>query len=84
MADKLQLNRTFDDTSDGVDMDVPASVVTSETVYTGAIFSVEDRRVALTRNDGGMTTIRRQVIHHAPCVVMLVHDTVRDTSLVER
>ncbi len=40
MADELQLNRTFDDTSDGVDMDVPASVVTSETVYTGAIFSV--------------------------------------------
>ena len=84
MADELQLNRTFDDTSDGVDMDVPASVVTSETVYTGAIFSVEDRRVALTRNDGGTTTIRRQVIHHAPCVVMLVHDTVRDTYLVER
>ena len=99
-------------------------------VYTGAIFSVEDRRVALTRNDGGTTTIRRQVIHHghfhrvwhiferiaepqrfngavwrvdqcrpqlcianaehhqvihhAPCVVMLVHDTVRDTYLVER
>lgn len=84
MADELQLNRTFDDTSDGVDMDMPASVVTSETVYTGAIFSVEDRRVALTRNDGGTTTIRRQVIHHAPCVVMLVHDTVRDTYLVER
>ncbi|HJE56608.1 MAG TPA: NUDIX hydrolase [Bifidobacterium pseudolongum subsp. globosum] len=84
MADELQLNRTFDDASDGVDMDVPASVVTSETVYTGAIFSVEDRRVALTRNDGGTTTIRRQVIHHAPCVVMLVHDTVRDTYLVER
>lgn len=40
MADELQLNRTFDDTSDGVDMDVPASVVTSETVYTLSLIHI--------------------------------------------
>lgn len=74
----------FDATSDSIDMDVPARIVASETKYRGAIFSVEDRTVALTRNGGGETLIHRQVVVHAPCVVMLVHDMRTDRYLVER
>lgn len=68
----------------GLDMTVPPTVVESERVYQGAIFSVEDRRIALTMDDGTVATIRRQVILHAPCVVMLVHDTANDLYLIER
>lgn len=67
-----------------INMNIPARVIDSTTVYTGAIFSVEDRTIALTRMDESTTTIRRQVIHHAPCVVMLVHDVQRDMYVVER
>ncbi|PAU67305.1 NUDIX hydrolase [Bifidobacterium criceti] len=81
---RAQLDIRFDGTSDGIDMDVPARIVDVETTYRGAIFDVEDRTIALTRNDGGETLIRRQVIVHAPCVVMLVHDTRTDRYLVER
>lgn len=80
----VRLDALFDATSDGIDMDVPARVVDSETKYRGAIFAVEDRTVALTRNDGSETLIHRQVVVHAPCVVMLVHDVRTDRYLVER
>lgn len=67
----------------GIDMNVPASIVTNTQVYQGAIFSVDERRIAFTQNNGDITTVNRQVINHAPCVVMLVHDTVRDQYIVE-
>jgi ADP-ribose pyrophosphatase len=70
--------------SDGVDMTVPAELLSSEQVYKGAIFSVDDTRIALRMRDGGQTVIRRQVMRHAPCVVMLVHDCGNDLYLVER
>ncbi len=70
--------------SDGVDMTVPAELLSSEQVYKGAIFSVDDARIALRMRDGGQTVIRRQVMRHAPCVVMLVHDCGKDLYLVER
>lgn len=79
-----RLDSLFGATSDGIDMDVPARVVDSEAKYRGAIFTVEDRTVALARNEGGETLIRRQVVVHAPCVVMLVHDVRADRYLVER
>ncbi|MEE1295882.1 MAG: NUDIX hydrolase [Bifidobacterium sp.] len=79
-----RIERSLDRSSDGIDMDVPARVLDSERKYTGAIFTVDDRRIALTRNDGSRTVIRRQVIGHAPCVVMLVHDLATDRYLVER
>ncbi len=69
---------------DGVDMTVPAELLSSEQVYKGAIFSVDDARIALRMRDGGQTVIRRQVMRHAPCVVMLVHDCGKDLYLVER
>ncbi len=53
-------------------------------MYQGAIFGVEDMRIALQTRDGGQTVIRRQVMRHAPCVVMLVHDCAQDLYLVER
>lgn len=70
--------------SDGVDMTVPAELLSSEQVYKGAIFSIDDTRIALRMRDGGRTVIRRQVMRHAPCVVMLVHDCGKDLYLVER
>lgn len=74
------LNRTGDD----VDMSAPPAVERADTVYTGAIFHVEDQWIRLTLKDGGSTVIRRQVMRHAPCVVMLVHDCARDRYLLER
>ena len=70
--------------SDGIDMDVPAKVISSETVYTGRIFHVDDMRIALTDKQGKEHEIGRQVLRHAPCVVMLVHDMSTDRYLIER
>lgn len=70
--------------SDIIDMDAPVTVLERETVYRGAVFSVEDMSLSLHTRDGGDVRIRRQVMRHAPCVVMLVHDTVRDLYLMER
>ena len=82
--DVARVTTRLDDSSDGIDMDVPARVVSRQTVYTGAIFAVEDMRIALRRSGGGEIEVRRQVLRHAPCVVMLVHDEPRDLYLVER
>ena len=65
-------------------MDVPAKVISSETVYTGRIFHVDDMRIALTDKQGKEHEIGRQVLRHAPCVVMLVHDMSTDRYLIER
>lgn len=75
---------SLDASSDGIDMNVPARVLDSREVYRGAIFSVDDMTIGLTTNAGGVVRIRRQVLRHAPCVVMLVHDTAADRYLVER
>lgn len=71
-------------TPDGIDMNTNAIMRSSRCVYTGAIFSVDDCEIGLIKTDGSCETIRRQILRHAPAVVMLVHDTVRDLYLVER
>ena len=70
--------------SDGVDMSAEARVVDRRTVYTGPIFAIDDMLIDLPTRDGGTDRIRRQLIRHAPCVVMLVHDMTRDRYLLER
>ncbi|KAA8817499.1 NUDIX hydrolase [Bifidobacterium callitrichos] len=74
----------LDASSDGIDMNTPAMVIDSREVYRGAIFHVDDMTIGLTTNTGGLVRIRRQVLRHAPCVVMLVHDTTTDRYLIER
>lgn len=69
---------------DIIDMNRPVSVLERHTVYRGAVFDVEDMRLALHAKDGTDIEVRRQVMRHAPCVVMLVHDTVADRYLMER
>ena len=65
-----RLDHKLNASSDGIDMDVPAKVISSETVYTGRIFHVDDMRIALTDKQGK--------------VVMLVHDMSTDRYLIER
>ena len=82
-ADETQVDALLDKSSDGVDMSGTVTVLDSEHVYRGAIF-VDDMRIALPMRGGGQTVIRRQVMRHAPCVVMLVHDCANDRYLIER
>lgn len=70
--------------SAGVEFTVPPKIVSSTTVYRGAIFAVDERVVMLRGADGQDTTIQRQVIRHAPSVVMLVHDMTADRYILER
>ena len=81
-VDGTQVDVLLDESSDGVDMSGMVTVLDSRHVYQGAIFGVDDLRIAL--RDGGQTVIRRQVMRHAPCVVMLVHDCANDLYLIER
>ena len=74
MSDMTSMDMSLNESSDGVDMTRPATVLSGEHVYQGAIFGVEDMRIALQTRVGGQTVNRRQVIRHAPCVVLLVHD----------
>ena len=83
-ADETQVDALLDKSSDGVDMSGTVTVLDSEHVYRGAIFGVDDMRIALPMRGGGQTVIRRQVMRHAPCVVMLVHDCANDRYLIER
>ena len=83
-VDGTQVDVLLDESSDGVDMSGMVTVLDSEHVYQGAIFGVDDLRIALPMRDGGQTVIRRQVMRHAPCVVMLVHDCANDLYLIER
>ena len=83
-VDGTQVDVLLDESSDGVDMSGMVTVLDSEHVYQGAIFDVDDLRIALPMRDGGQTVIRRQVMRHAPCVVMLVHDCANDLYLIER
>ena len=59
-------------------------MISSETVYPGRIFHVDDMLIALTDKQGKEHEIGRQVLRHAPCVVMLVHDMSTDRYLIER
>lgn len=79
-----RINANLVSHGDGIDMSVPAKLLESREVYRGAIFRVEDTLIGLTTTSGDMVTIRRQVLRHAPCVVMLVHDTAADRYLIER
>lgn len=83
-----EVDALLDRSCDGVVMDGPASrtvhVLSRETVYRGAVFTVEDMRIALPKASGETVEVRRQVLRHAPCVVMLVHDVRRDLYLLER
>lgn len=90
MSEERSVDGALDRTADGIDMDGAVEVLSCDTVYTGAIFHVEDMTLRLpatpdadgTRREGPV--IRRQVLRHAPCVVMLVHDTATDRYLIER
>ncbi|BDR52901.1 NTP pyrophosphohydrolase [Bombiscardovia nodaiensis] len=81
---KQSLEERFQASEDQVDMSRPAVLLSNRTVYKGAIFSVEDRQIGLAKREGGYIGIRRQMVHHAPCVTMLVHDAAKDQYLLER
>ena len=64
-----QVNGTGGDmeqNGDIIDMNRPVTVLERDTVYQGAVFSVEDMRLALHARDGGDIVVRRQVMRHAP------------------
>ena len=67
-----------------LDMTAQPRVVDSTDVFHGPIFTVKDQHIALRATDGSDVTIRRQLIDHAPAVIMLPHDTERDLYLVEK
>lgn len=53
MSDMTSVDMSLNESSDGVDMTRPATVLSREHVYQGAIFGVEDMRIALQTRDGG-------------------------------
>ncbi|WEV76461.1 NUDIX hydrolase [Bifidobacterium sp. ESL0800] len=79
-----EVSRRLQASSDGVDMETPVRMLSSETVYRGAIFHIDDRKLALAGTDGGKVTVRRQILVHPQAVVMLVHDELTDRYLLER
>lgn len=79
-----EVSRRLTESSDGVDMDAEPRIAGSETVYSGPIFDIQNVIIDLPTTSGGADRIQRQLIHHAPCVVMLVHDVERDLYLLER
>ncbi|WEV68753.1 NUDIX hydrolase [Bifidobacterium sp. ESL0775] len=81
---RKEVNKRLQDSTDGVDMEAPVRLVSSETVYRGAIFHIDDRKLALAKTDGGEVPVRRQILVHPQAVVMLVHDEIQDKYLLER
>lgn len=67
-----------------IDMSVAPTITSRSTLFEGRIIDVQDLNVRLTKHDGSGVDIRRYMIHHAPCVVMLVHDVERDLYVVNR
>lgn len=65
-------------------MTIAPRITETTDVYQGPIFTIRDMRIALTTVGGGDHVIRRQLIAHAPAVIMLPHDTTRDLYLTER
>ena len=49
-ADETQVDALLDESSDGVDMSGTVTVLDSKHVYQGAIFGVDDMRIALRAN----------------------------------
>lgn len=74
----------LDRSSDGIDMNGSVHEVSRTTVFEGPIFAIDDIVLDLPTTDGTRARIRRQLIRHAPCVVMLVHDVPGDRYLIER
>ena len=83
-AAEHSMERLLDASSDGVDMNGAVTIASTTTVFRGPIFTVDDVELDLPLVSGGTTRIRRQIIRHAPCVVMLVHDVPGDRYLIER
>ncbi|MDF7665199.1 NUDIX hydrolase [Bifidobacterium sp. ESL0745] len=81
---RAEVNKRLQDSTDGVDMEAPVRLISSETVYRGAIFHIDDRQLALAKTDGREVPVRRQILVHPQAVVMLVHDEVQDKYLLER
>lgn len=69
---------------EGTDMSIEPREIHSQEVFSGPIFSVLDKLIELPQTDGSTDRIRRQLIHHDPCVVILVHDLAVDTYLLTR
>ena len=53
VVDGTQVDVLLDESSDGVDMSGMVTVLDSRHVYQGAIFGVDDLRIALPMRDGG-------------------------------
>lgn len=68
-------------------------ILSAKKCFEGAIFSVEERQISLpglAKNSSSSEetaeniVIRRQIVSHSPCVVMLVHDCKDDKYFIER
>ncbi|PXY82920.1 NUDIX hydrolase [Bifidobacterium asteroides] len=68
----------------GIDMTRAPELIDDKEVFRGPIFVINQQQVAMFRRDGSKETIDRQLIRHAPCVVMLVHDCAADAYLLTR
>ena len=68
----------------GIDMDRVPELMDDREVFRGPIFVIDQQQVAMFRRDGSKEIIDRQLIRHAPCVVMLVHDCTADAYLLTR
>ena len=79
-----RLDHKLNASSDGIDMDVPAKVISSETVYTRAHLPRGRHAHRSDRQAGQGTRDRPPGAASAPCVVMLVHDMSTDRYLIER
>lgn len=66
-----------------IDMEATPFVLEDEKVYSGSIFSVHKKLIALLKKEGGREVIRRDLIDHLAGVICLVHDLDRDSYLVE-
>lgn len=78
------LNAAMQRHSDGIDMNSVPTLIHRTHEYSGAIFGVDELTIAMQVSDGKNIAITRQLVTHAPSVVMLVHDCVNDLYLVER
>lgn len=76
--------RLADQGGEGTDMSLEPREIRSHEVFSGPIFTILDKLIELPQVDGSVERIRRQLIHHDPCVVMLVHDLASDTYLLTR
>ncbi|OZG56866.1 NTP pyrophosphohydrolase [Aeriscardovia aeriphila] len=83
-ATKAAENETQASSGSVVNMLGTPQIARSVETYRGAIFSVDDRTVQLPTTADISIDIPRQIVHHSPAVILLVHDVSRDAYLVER